>query len=392
MICYGTSQAGAEHERLGRECQDTYMSGKAGRYTITVVADGLGSAARSKEGSSAACEYLLNALSELLTDDACDTVKAMKLAFCAACTAVLSKARDEGMQPSVFETTLSAVIADGNSVTYGHVGDGGIAMLTPEGRLGLLTSRQSGFYEGSVYPLVNSFKSCVFERVEGSWNVLLLATDGMLNFLSSLSVGRDRENYISAFYKGAFDGSSGRRKLESYLLRAVKDEQLLNHVDDDRTLAFVVNENVGLNPRLDIDFSDRRDGRISKITDEYESGDFVRLCQQLGLDSRLLPEHLAAQRKAEESADQPFEPMSLPEAMNVPSAGTQGNSGKALAVILSLVAVALTACVMIFFLFFAKKSPKDVTPTDISRSDTVTPGDLSPSDKVSESDAAGKAK
>lgn len=387
MICYGTSQSGTEHERLGRECQDSFLSGKAGRYTITVIADGLGSAARSKEGSSTACEFLINSLTELLSGDSCDTVKAMKLAFCIACTAVLAKARSEGMQPSVFDTTLSAVIADENSITYGHVGDGGIARLTPDGSLRLITSRQSGFYEGSVHPLVGSFENSVFERKEGSWNVIMLATDGILNFLTSLSQGEERQRYISAFFKGAFDGSSGKRQLENYLLRAMKDEQLLRKVDDDRTLAFTVNETVPLPAEMNIDFSDRKDAAVTHIRDEYEGEEFAGLCSQFGLDSSLLPQHLEKMHKAADTDDAPvFEIPPLPPGNYSPASSK--SSGNGTAIVLSVCAIALILCVALFFILFFRKPQEAVSPSDVIQSDTVSQEYACASDEVSDSDTA----
>lgn len=295
MISYGTSQLGAEHKRLVRECQDNFLIKAAGNYHVAVIADGLGSAVYSKKGSATACEYAVNAIIELLNSDSVqDTVEIMKIAFSTACAEVLNQADMYGLPANQFETTLSAVIADQSSITYGHVGDGGIAVLSPDGNFNLITSRQNGFYEGSVFPLISGFNHCVFEHIECDWNVIMMATDGMLNFFSSFSDNENLIQYISSFFKRAFaPNHANKRQLESYLIRTLSDESLLTHVDDDRTLAFIVNESNPLNDSMQINLDDNVSSKAVSITQDVVICElFISTCEKFNIDTSSFSQHI----------------------------------------------------------------------------------------------------
>ena len=51
------------------------------------------------------------------------------------------------------DTTLSAVVYDGNSLVYGHAGDGGIIVRCQNGKSKTITQRQKGADGRSVRPL-----------------------------------------------------------------------------------------------------------------------------------------------------------------------------------------------------------------------------------------------
>ena len=111
--------------------------------------------------------------------------------------------------------------------------------------------------EGSVYPLLSQFNRCVFGRIKTKWSVIMMATDGMLNFFSSVQDKDRLRNYISSFFMPAFgENQAVRRKLENNLESAMEDETLLESVDDDRTLVFVINEKNQPEQNFRIDFTD----------------------------------------------------------------------------------------------------------------------------------------
>ena len=259
MIAFGTSQQGALHQRLNMDCQDNYRVKSIGKYQVAVIADGLGSAVYSGAASSLACDSVINTLQELLseTDVFSDTVEIIKTGFCIACARVLELADSKKLQTEHFETTLSVIIADDNEISYGQIGDGGISVLASDGCMRLITLRQNGSMEGSVYPLLSQFNRCVFGRIKTKWSVIMMATDGMLNFFSSVQDKDRLRNYISSFFMPAFgENQAVRRKLENNLESAMEDETLLESVDDDRTLVFVINEKNQPEQNFRIDFTD----------------------------------------------------------------------------------------------------------------------------------------
>ena len=295
MISYGTSQLGTEHKRLERDCQDNFFIKVIGNYHVAVVADGLGSAVYSKTGSYEACEYAVNTITDLLNSgDVQDTVEIMKIAFSVACAEVLNQADAHEIPVNQFETTLSAVIADEKSITYGHVGDGGIAVLRPDGSFNLITSRQNGLYEDSVFPLISKFNHCVFERIECDWNVIMMATDGMLKFLSAFSDNENCVQYVSSFFNRAFSPTyANKRQLESYLVRSLSDESLLTYVDDDRTLAFIVNESNPLNTSIKINLNDSiGSNAVSLEQSKIDSNLFTNTCKRFNIDTALFIQHI----------------------------------------------------------------------------------------------------
>lgn len=142
----GCSVRGSEHEEEGRQCQDSldHRQFPSGRFVIA-VADGLGSASLSHEGSERATDEVTKALEDYLTTveiiDRKSVEEAMEDAFNRARTAVFNEADQRGQSGELL-TTLAAVVAGPSGIAGAAVGDCGIVCEYQDGSYPLLVPRE----------------------------------------------------------------------------------------------------------------------------------------------------------------------------------------------------------------------------------------------------------
>lgn len=184
MITYGFSVQGKSHIERGTVCQDynkvvRLMNG----WYLGVVADGVGSALRSDIGSKMAVESLCNFskknFDSKLSNEQLEDL--LRRGYEYALEEIVRYAQKENEVLDYFDTTLSAVLYNGEKVIYGHAGDGGILVRLYDGRIRPITQRQKGADGSSVRPLRAGESSWDFGIYEERTAAVLLATDGMLD-------------------------------------------------------------------------------------------------------------------------------------------------------------------------------------------------------------------
>lgn len=184
MITYGYSLQGKSHVKNGIVCQDSSKVDRlrAGLY-MGIVADGVGSAAKSDIGSKMAVEGLFAYCNEHVkrsqTNEDLELI--LKEGYTYAMQQITDYAVKHGEQLSDFDTTLSSVLYNGEQVVFGHAGDGGIIARYNDGHIEPITERQKGADEISVRPLRAGESSWAFGSVLGNVASVLLVTDGMLD-------------------------------------------------------------------------------------------------------------------------------------------------------------------------------------------------------------------
>ena len=184
MITYGYSLQGKSHVKNGIVCQDSSKVDRlrAGLY-MGIVADGVGSAAKSDIGSKMAVEGLFAYCNEHVkrsqTNEDLELI--LKEGYTYAMQQITDYAVRHGEQLSDFDTTLSSVLYNGEQVVFGHAGDGGIIARYSDGHIEPITERQKGADEISVRPLRAGESSWAFGSVLGNVASVLLVTDGMLD-------------------------------------------------------------------------------------------------------------------------------------------------------------------------------------------------------------------
>lgn len=243
MICdYHISLRGRSHLGNGKPCQDSSDSLPLDSHTsLAVVADGVGSCRFADKASAKAVETFVSTVKRLNKGN--DYIALIKQGFSEAKRSVSLLAEAEGNPVSEYETTMTAAIYDGNTVYYGHSGDGGIIGLEDNGAYVKITHPQKGPDGISVLPL--SYETnWVFGKYKGLASVLL-ATDGVYDrFFPYLLKLTDIELYVPlAEYFMNNNGlkimkenqESYAKEAETYLLSDNCD------ITDDMTIALLVN-------------------------------------------------------------------------------------------------------------------------------------------------------
>lgn len=184
VLSYGFSLAGRSHAASGTLCQDSHiLRPLAGGWTLAAVADGVGSAPCSDQGSQMAVHALAAFCSDRFRDNMrTDTLpQLLREGFGAALQAVTDIAREAEQPLADYDTTLTAVLYDGARVVVGHCGDGGVIGMDGEGRYHLLTHPHKGDAWNEVFPLRSGEPNWDFFAHEGAFAGLLLLTDGVLD-------------------------------------------------------------------------------------------------------------------------------------------------------------------------------------------------------------------
>lgn len=184
MKTYGFSIQGKSHIARNIVCQDSSLAVqlKCGLY-MGIVADGVGSARHADIGSKMAVEQLYRYCDNNVRRKQSETEKEaiLKKGYQTAMRQIEKYVAKEHGKPEEYDTTLSAVIYDGNTVVYGHAGDGGIIARYTDGVTKPVTSRQKGVDGISVRPLRAGSSSWEFGIVKEPVVSVLLVTDGMLD-------------------------------------------------------------------------------------------------------------------------------------------------------------------------------------------------------------------
>ncbi|MCL2169504.1 MAG: protein phosphatase 2C domain-containing protein [Defluviitaleaceae bacterium] len=179
ILAYGFSLDGPPKEREADNQDDFYFGEIGGGVYLAVVADGVGSSKHSDVAANMAVMEVKNICEEGFGPggEGCDFVDLLKNAFEQAELAIDKYALEKEHPISHYDTTLTAAIYDGKTVTYGHCGDGGIIGLTTEGDYIKITEPQKkeGIY---VVPL-RSRDEWEFGQLEDEFASVLLATDGV---------------------------------------------------------------------------------------------------------------------------------------------------------------------------------------------------------------------
>lgn len=184
MISYNFSLQGKSHIERGSVCQD--YSGVVrldAKWMLAMAADGVGSAPKAEVGSRMAVELLgefcKKKHSSKMSDRERESLLCEGYAYAMRGIARYAEKQDQPLED--FDTTLSAVLYDGEKVVYGHAGDGGILVRLRNGKTVPLTERQKGADGTSVIPLRAGESFWAFGTSGEKTAAVLLATDGMLD-------------------------------------------------------------------------------------------------------------------------------------------------------------------------------------------------------------------
>lgn len=199
IYSYSFSLIGKDHLRTNTPCQD--HSGRIhlqNGWTIAAIADGVGSASRSEEGSKIAVASALKFCSENFptSTDTKSVLAMLLLAFHRAFGDICEHAEHESTELEAFDTTLTVACFYKGMLFYGHCGDGGIFVVDRFGEASEITTPQKGEDGDSMIPLRFGAKYWVFGQHSENVPTVLLATDGVRDKIAS----NDFRDSISKVY------------------------------------------------------------------------------------------------------------------------------------------------------------------------------------------------
>ena len=211
-----------------QRCEDAHLiTHLKNGSVVAAIADGVGSARFSDK----AAQLAVREVSTFLKKNQCIS-EAFEHTFSKIATLIKRENGDVGD----YDITLTVALYDGNKISYGHSGDGGIVAQRLDGKIIAVTKPQKGSDNLSVIPF-RSCKSWVFGETKGVFSHVLMATDGVYDTLFPyLLRGQPNEVYMPML-KFFFDNTE--TDIHKYLTNAT-------HIMDDKTV--VIMSNTQLNP------------------------------------------------------------------------------------------------------------------------------------------------
>ena len=182
LLSYGMSHVGSSHISKGVPCQDSNrIVTLSNGWIVAAIADGVGSARHSDIASNLATEkFIIRCQNDITHELSAEEIKeVITLAFHDANIAIKECAAEHDHLITEYDTTLSGVVYTGETVVYGHSGDGGIVGLTNSGDYVLITKPQKAEDGICVIPLRAGESFWEFGVCEDAFASVLLVTDGV---------------------------------------------------------------------------------------------------------------------------------------------------------------------------------------------------------------------
>jgi len=222
-------------------CQDANLHRLLDDGTLLIaVADGAGSASRSKEGAECAVQTAVDYLAERLPGTDPGHVEALLLETLTVARTALEALAGNGLTAGDFATTLLLTVATNSHVSIIHVGDGAIVAQHPdETTLDVLTAKgdseyvnQTTFLTSSDYLKTAYFSSRPADSVRG----IAAMTDGM----QLLAVHHGTNSAFGAFFAPMFRFAGDATSTDEGLVEFLLSDAVCRRTDDDKTLVLAV--------------------------------------------------------------------------------------------------------------------------------------------------------
>ncbi len=244
-VAVGACVQGTSHIQTGLPCQDYLAYRLIGADILTaVIADGLGSEPRSRQGARLACEtcavFLEDELGRAVPDDIEAWRKLLQETFTQARRALEEAARLEQAALREYGTTLLLVILCGDWLATGNLGDGAAVAWLEDGSLQTICTPQSGEYINETFPLTmpDALGQAEFSAYRQRIKALALMTDGMAH----ISLRRPDQIPHPPFFQPLFQqlpavahAQAASQKLASFM----ESERVCSLTDDDKTLVLI---------------------------------------------------------------------------------------------------------------------------------------------------------
>jgi hypothetical protein len=237
---------GTSHLSSGNACQDAadWRLLPSGLLAIA-LADGAGSAPESETGANLAVnEALMTLESSAANETPADPnawALAVQEAFLAAREALEAEAQTAGLPVQAFATTLICLVAAGDGLVLGQIGDGVLVALTPTGDLHTLTQPQRGQYanETLFLTMAGALDRAYFQVIELELAGLAVMSDGLSRLALQLPSYAPHAPFfipLWTFTAQAKSGDLANQELAAFLA----SERVCARTDDDKSLVIAV--------------------------------------------------------------------------------------------------------------------------------------------------------
>ncbi len=223
-------------------CQDAHLYRVLPHGELLIaVADGAGSAARSKEGAERAIEQVAASLEVALKEQSPEDEVGWKTivveAFCEAREALVQLAMAENDSLRSFSTTLTCAIVSDRWLVVGQIGDGVAVAETSTGAMFVAVRPQRGEYANEAYFLTMSdaLQYVEVQSYAQQPRALAVTTDGLLRLALKLPEYEPHPPFFQpliAFVTEAKDDGQAKEQLITFLC----SDRVCARTDDDKTL------------------------------------------------------------------------------------------------------------------------------------------------------------
>ena len=249
-VVIGASVQGTGHIHAAIPCQDAHAYRVIHDSIIVVaVADGLGSAAFSQEGSRLAAASAVGYIEQQLDQSApCDEagwVQLVRESFLSACSRLDEEAQKTQAALRDYGTTLILAILTDDWLVTGHIGDGVAVALLEEDGLELISLPQNEEYVNVTYPLTtpDMVDIAEFKARSAKVKALALMSDGMQQVSIRTADNTPHQPFFEPLFR-QLPRVKDMHKASQNLAEFMSSERISAHTDDDKTLVLIGRQGV----------------------------------------------------------------------------------------------------------------------------------------------------
>lgn len=246
------SIAGTSHEKSRLPCQDAHQTAVWGNSEkpalVIAVSDGAGSASRSAEGASAACEFFIEFASERIAAGV--NAGALDRAFYLEWLTLFQEricalALEEKLPVRDFSCTFLAAVADTSGTSFAQIGDGAIVVSEEIDEYSWVFWPQNGEYANVTNFVTDVAAAEHIECATGNRPIAELAmfTDGLQGLGLQLQAKAVFQPFFQAIFK-PLRASQPSETLSKGLTGFLSSKAVNERTDDDKTLVLASRLNV----------------------------------------------------------------------------------------------------------------------------------------------------